>query len=999
MVYFLHEFGIRNHRQSTNFPFMKRLLVPALLLLLVLAVYFLKKDSIRASYPQKEREEEAQNHRDRLKYELDLVKNPITGKVPAGIYQQELAQAMMAPVKEGTISTSVNGVSKETANNSYIPAGPYNVGGRTRALAYDIRFASTQVIIASSVSGGIMRSSDGGNSWTLVNPTTSDVHSFTAIVQDPRAGFQDTWYAGGGELFGNSASEIGAPYLGWGLWKSVNNGVSWTKLSFTIDDISGLITGNTIEDFDHPFDLVYRLAVNPVNGHLYIACHRRLVRSTNGGLAFETVFGSSVTTTSAAGQTDVAVASDGRVYVAQNGAHPSAAMRGVHVSLTGDRNSFQRIAGGQTIGVDSIQGWRGNATNQGSKRIVITLAPSNTNIGYVFYENGLSSDPPTLSPEADLFHFSTSANTYTWSNRSANMPDNPSGNLSGSDPLSVQGGYNMTVKVKPDNPNVVFVGGTNLYRSTDGFTTNTNTAWINGYSQFPLDYSLYPNGHPDIHELVFNPNNPNEAICADDGGVRRTGNIMAGTGSWPVHPVTWSFLPRYQTLQYYYVAMDPGAGRNNFAGGSQDNGTLLRDKLGLLSTPVEDSNNHRRILGGDGTYVGFGELNQSTQMQFVFGASQYGNIRRLRITPSFATENIRPANLTPAFPGATGEFGEFVTNFRLNPDNTEDLYYINFNRLFRTTSASSVTAGGWTELTGVAFSVNPGNPTAGRNISIRSIAFTRGAYHPGHTMYIGTTQGNIFRLDDPRNIGANAAPANITPFGMIGNVQDIAVNPNNDNEVLAVISNYGTVSIWHTMNGRASNPVWTTAEGNLTLPSIRSCAIIVKKDQNNQPVVEYYVGTSVGLYSTTNINAPVWQREGANILNFAVVRALGYRPSDNVMVVGTHGNGMFYTYLGTPNFNPQVPTPVNVITNDKNFIRTVYPTVTQSQVRFETGNMTILRKIDISVISLKGQTVIKRMSPYQNGSVDLAPLASGAYILTITSTDGRYRHVQKVIKQ
>ncbi len=48
-----------------------------------------------------------------------------------------------------------------TALNTYFPAGPNNQGGRTRALAYDVRYNGTtnQVLIAGGVSGGIMRSS------------------------------------------------------------------------------------------------------------------------------------------------------------------------------------------------------------------------------------------------------------------------------------------------------------------------------------------------------------------------------------------------------------------------------------------------------------------------------------------------------------------------------------------------------------------------------------------------------------------------------------------------------------------------------------------------------------------------------------------------------------------------------------------------------------------------------------------------------------------------
>jgi hypothetical protein len=967
-----------------------------------------------------ESDDEGDEHimkRERALYEFEMVRDP-SGKIPAGIREQEMALARSMPVKETEVF-STNSSSRTSNLNTYLPAGPNNTGGRTRAIAYDINYASTNVIIAGSVSGGIMRSSNGGASWALVTPP-EDVHSFTALAQDPRPGSQNIWYAGGGEYIGNSASGVGATYFGHGLWKSTNNGVSWSKLTFAINDFPGNSQGNALEVFDHPFDFVHRIAVNPTNGHVYIAAHRRVVRSIDGGNSFEAVFGSNVASTASAGQTDVVIAGDGRIYVAMNGGNPDQTLRGVHVSTTGARNSWQRIAGGQTIGVDSIPEWRANSypvTSAEPKRIIMTLAPSNDRIGYIYYENGLSQAPPDLKPEGDLFRFTHETASITWSNRSANMPDFPGGNFTDIDPLTLQGGYNMVVKVYPTNPDIVFIGGVNLYRSTDGFSSNTNTAWINGYRQSPLDAGLYMQnqsgvvsnlsvfGHPDIHELVFHPANNGEAICGDDGGVRRTSNILAGGSNWPVHPVQWNFLMNYQTVQYYYIAMDPDANRNMFTGGAQDHGTLLRDKLGIF-VPQADSNNHVRIFGGDGTSVGISKLTAGTQ--YVYAAPQFGGIRRIRVSPSYQAVDIRPENLT-GFPDDPSSFGEFITRFALNPDNTEDLYYANFNRLFRSVAASNVTQTSWTELTGVGQAINPVSPS-GTNIRIRAMAFTRGPYNSNHVMYIGTTPvtnsagtivtpGKIFRLNDPRNADPATVPVDITPTGSQGNIQDIAVNPNNDDEILAIATNYGVISIWHTTNAKSAAPTWRNVEGNLSLPSIRSCVIAVKKDAANQPVTEYYVGTSIGLYSTTNISgSPTWVREGGPILNYALVGTMAYRPVDNVMLVGTHGNGMYYTFLGTPNFTP-VNTGIDPITNDKRFITSVYPTITSNNIFYTIGNLFTINNIRIDITAMNGQRVVQKQSPYQNGQLDIGYLPSGTYILTIYSVDGKYRHIQKIIKR
>lgn len=991
---------------------------------LVLAGFFIflpgKKQQTTLFEPQRVSQDEEEGEEDktptryvkaRSKYEFDMVKDPVTGTIPAEIFVKEMAFARRAPERSEYTATVNGRILRTEAQNTYIPAGPNNIGGRTRAVLYDRRFNGTtnRVIIAGCVSGGIMRSADGGDTWTLVTPA-EDIHNLTALAQDPRPGFENTWYAGSGEALGNTASEIGASFLGFGLWKSTDNGQTWTKLTNTISNLTN--SNNNYQVFDHPNDFISNIEVNPVNGHVYVGALLFLLKSTDGGTSFRAVFQSGSTGTSANGQLHVAISNSGRVYVAANGGARDAAARGVFYSETGELNSWKRIAGGSVLGVDSVAGWRGNSyeTYPGStsnipKRILLALAPSNNNIGYVYYENGLSSDPVAsggdLKPEADLFRFeipTPTSTTFTWSNRSANMPDIAGDNLSNSDPLSLQGGYNMEIAVKPDNPNVVFVGGTNLYRSDDGFATNTKTAWIGGY-RTDFKYNQYPGSHADIHKLSFHPTDPKRAICGNDGGIQETTDIMGTTGG-----VTWRMLPNYQTLQCYNVAIDPGAGRNNFASGSQDNGVRFRDKTGVLGTPAADSNNHHLLFSADGAFVGISLDNNGTQ--YLYESIQLGRLYRARLNTSFSggTE-ITPNNLTPSSDGSEDEFGEFVTNFRLATDNSDNLYYVNFNRLFRTTAASTVSRSTWTEMTGVSSAINPSDPTGGTDVSIRGMAYSRGPYTPSHVLYMGTTNGKIFRLDDPQNAPANKVPVNITPAGLTGNVQDIAVNPNNDDEVLAVVSNYNTTSIWWTKNGRSASPTWKAAEGNLTLPSVRSCMIVVKKDAANQPVTEYYVGTSVGLYSTVNLGTvldasqqPTWLREGGQTLNYAVVQSMAYRPVDNVLLIGTHGNGIYYANIGTPNFTPNLNTGVQPVTNDRNFIRMVAPTATAQDVQYQIGNMLGIQKMQVQVMNMKGQVVFQESRGYQNGTIPLQRMAPGVYIVNILSTDNKYRHVQKIIR-
>ena len=958
----------------------------------------------------------------RWKYEADMIKDPTTGVALFGMRNQEVEFAKTIPERN-----NLSGPARLTTQNNYLPAGPNNIGGRTRAIAYDVRYNGTtnRVLIAGVVSGGIFRSTDGGANWTRVTPA-NEVHNAACIVQDPRDGFQDTWYAGGGEYIGSSTDATGAGYLAYGILKSTDNGITWTRLPLNnITDFNGAAIGAGVpERFDHPFDYVHKISVNPTNGDVYVACHRKIVRSSNGGTTFQTVFGSAVTGFAAGGQGDVVISPSGIVYVAVTGAASDLTLRGIWRSTTGNFNSYTRLAGGSTIDVDSVAGWRGNSysfTNVGGSNFYeprrTLLALANEDILYVLYENGLRNESPSRNKEADLFKLNIPGNV--WTNLSANIPDF-AGEHDATDPFTIQGGYDLFITVKPNDPNFVILGGTSLYRSTNGFSSNA-TAWIGGYGNTlstglsfygqtnnPTDPSKW--SHPDIHNLVFNPSNFNEAICANDGGMQITSNISATGG---IEPVIWNVIRNYQTLQYYRVAIDPEVGANNFAGGAQDNGTHFRDKTGILSLPVSDSNNHRRVIGGDGGSVGISKRNNG--IQYLYGTVQLGSLRRGQLQAAFSPTEIRPSGLTEA--GSSSEFGEFVTNFKLNPDNTEDLYYINFNRMFRTTSASTVSSSsGWTELTGVGSAVNPSEPTSGKNIAIRAVAFSRGNYGSLHSMYFGTTDGRIFRLDDPRNSAAASTPVNITPTitdisGL--NVQDIAVNPNNDNEIIAVVTNYGrtvgaafnnVTNILWTDNAKSASPTWRVAEGNLTpgYISARSCMITVKKDGSGNPITEYYVGTAAGLFAVENLGttligggSPTWQREGSSTLNFAVVNSLAYRPDDNVLLVGTHGNGLYYTFLGTPNLVTGINNPV---INDKDFITKVYPTISQNMVQYNVGNKPDVKKISVQLFNMQGQELYRQETGYQNGSFNINRFAKGAYILSIYSDNKKYRHVQKIIR-
>ncbi len=884
----------------------------------------------------------------RAQFEFDLLKDPRTGRIPDGIRAREIDWAKGMPNR--------NAANRTDAQNTYIAAGPTQNGGRTRALAFDLNYngTSNRIMIAGSLSGGIFRTTDGGANWINVHPE-NELHNVSCIAQDPRPGSRNIWYAGGGEYTGGSA---GIPnttlYLGYGILKSIDNGLTWAPLAST--------QAGTISAFDNTFDLCFRIAVNPTNGDVFVAGHGRVSRSQDGGATWSTAFGTSTSfnTTSNKGMTDVVISNIGKVYVAMNGRSADATQIGVWESTNnGNAGSFTNI-GGNVAGNPS--GWR---APQSWGRIGLALAPSDNTILYALYENALSS-----GPLADLFKYDAISGSW-----SANRQGNLFGLRNGSsvDNINLQGGYDMEVKVHPTNPDIVFIGGTNIYRSTDGFSTSSNNYYMAGYGSNTFsDPSQI--SHPDQHTFAFDPSNPNRMAVGNDGGLQITANCTAS-------PVVWSNLNGgYQTFQYYYVALDPTPGVMAFAGGAQDNGSYYRDVLNILGNNLPDPNDHLGpIIGGDGVSIGLSAPTGASNTRFMYAGFQYGPLYRCKMNAPLTTTYIPPPGLGL---GSSPTAGLFVTLFHLDQDNTENLYYARNDSIFYTPNASTVTSGSWLLMPNVA-------PVA---TTIRALATSRGTYNSNSHLYFGTT-GRVFKIQDPINTGGTALPIDITPptLSSGGVVYDIAVNPRNQDSVVVIASNYGIPSIFLTGNATSASPTWTDIEGNLTLPSVRSCEFAVSPSGKT----EIYVGTSVGLFSTDNPNgsSTVWFNEGTGALKTTVVMSMAYRPSDKTLLIGTHGNGMFYTQISNS------PTAVNVITNDKSFINSAFPTIVENAINYRKGSLTGINKVNVQVTSMTGAVVYNNTTAYQNGSINLSALKPGTYVLQIMSDNQRYRFVQKIVKQ
>ncbi len=809
----------------------------------------------------------------RYDYFFRLLRNPQTNTIPSNLRSRELNHAKPMPsfreLQQTLKSQSPNTQVAEGFN--WQLAGPPAVGGRTRALGIDQR--NPNILVAGGVSGGIWKSTNGGDSWTLRTP---DFESFsvTALDQDPTN--PDTWYYGGGEFLGNSASAPGAIYRGPGIYKSTDNGDTWTLLPTTDANVNG--------QFDSPYDYISKLVVSPTTGSVFF--------SSNGFGVFRSTDGQNFPGTPVIGSRANQVYST--VDVAPNG----------RLVAVISEDSFDQ--GNQTndpgvfISNDDGDTWTEvtpNAFPNQYGRSVATFAPSNPDIVYVFTQKFNSN----TNQGVGFFKIDLSDDPETASDRAGNLPDfgEPVGGV------NLQGGYNMTVSVKPDDPDVVTVGATNLFRSFDGFATapsddsdaTKDQFWIGGYGK-PNNVSQYPDQHPDQHVQVYDPTNPDRLWVGHDGGLSVTDDIEASA-------VTWTDRNDGYIVTQFYDASIPeeseadNTGQRNIRlmGGTQDNGTPFFRFEG----PQIDVPNSFDISSGDGAYSFFTE-------NFIYVSTQRGLVRR------WATDSNGDIANPFAFVHPSVSTGQlFIHPYTIDPNDEGIMYYPSTNEggtsgqaddlssIYRNTEVDEVsnqssggTSQGWERLDETQL-------PAGYLISALEVSRV-----PADVLYYGGSSNSqapiIKRLDNASNSNDEAQDISIPEAPAGAFVHDIAINPANSNDVLVVMSNYNIEGLYHTLDGGQN---WTMVEGNLEGsnnpsstnlgPSLRSATIVPSSSG-----AIYILATSTGIYATQNIDGDntQWGREsgfdgGSADIGFSVVENITSRFSDGDVAVGTHGRGMF----------------------------------------------------------------------------------------------------------
>ncbi len=421
-------------------------------------------------------------------------------------------------------------------DKNWTEEGPGNMGGRINTVA--VHPSNEDIVYVGFSIGGVFKTTDGGASW---NPIFDD-QLFLAIghiVIDPNN--PETIYVGTGD-----PNISGRPFIGNGIFKSVDGGQTWQHLGLTEQRIISKIILHPTEP-----NTIYAATM----GLPFERNNKRgLYKTTDGGLTWEQILFVNQET----GIIDLVIdpSNPDVIYAAgwnriRNNSESFVTGLDARIHKTTDGgNTWTILGNGLPLGNFSRTGLAISTTNP--QKLYALYVDSTYNLHHVYKtENGGNnwSVVPTETNGLDA----SALGGFGW--------------------------YFGKIRINPVNDDEIYILGVDLWRTRDGgmsWTTATPAWW---------NYEV----HADKHDLVFS--NTGKMFLATDGGLYRSDD----DGS------NWMDIENIPANQFYRVAYNPHD-PTGYYGGMQDNGTSGGDASMFNTWP--------RIFGGDGFQPVFHPQNQ-----------------------------------------------------------------------------------------------------------------------------------------------------------------------------------------------------------------------------------------------------------------------------------------------------------------------------------------------------------------------------------------------------
>ena len=746
--------------------------------------------------------------------------------------------------------------------------GPDNIGSTTRALAY---YNNGNAILAGSQGGGLWQSTNQGGSWQLVpgfdgNPHISSIavdgsrifvatgtSRFRVPSNQSRFNFPPS-YDYRTDLSGYFGNLQGKP--GAGVYVSSDNGQTWSNENGTTRAPFG---DGTLSN-EGPFTDIMKVASR--DGIVLVATAEGLYFSPNNLESVVPVGGPSFIQDNVV--FDIEFAAGGRVYasVHRDDNNPTDS---IFVSEDNGRTF-------RTITDPYLYQPGGLFLANRAVRTELAVAPSNENILYV---------ASTLASGeiAGVLRYDISTEDWT-----TVAPRGGAGFL----PLGSNGRDAFVLEVFPDDENSLILAGQNWFTYSTEESWNQTAQHIN-----PSTNSYIPS---PIYSVTFDPNNNNAFMIGTDGVITRSED--RGATFSPRSKGYESTVAMTVSAIAYEIDGDEPESVDAILGGTFNAGVLFNGKYNSTQANLQPARQ------------GFGTLSARRYTRvapsllhpgsLIIQGTDGGLVRSLNLGEIFETFYGLPilpqvANLVPATsdtiidrnnanasgggtllnrPGPTqivfalDEFiEEDLANDLLQDQETsnvsveEALADIPSRIYFCSRNYVWVVNDPFGDLLQVRWNRISGSLVDGINEVFTAIEV---ADNPEHTLFLGTSNGNIFRIDRPHDLANFDVDKNITLItadhsavglgSMNGRwITDIAIDPLDPNRVAVTYAGYAEPVIFGwtqvTYNAMDSLPqfgaIRTTSLGN---PQSYSAKFV---EDGGESVL--LVGTESGLYSFRNL--------------------------------------------------------------------------------------------------------------------------------------------------
>lgn len=415
---------------------------------------------------------------------------------------------------------SVN--TKQAGNWS--PLGPftwqstsYSPGiGRVNVIAEDP--TNSNVLYVGTPAGGLWKSTTGGNSWA---PLTDDFSSIgiSGIVVD---------YSDPNTIYVSTGDGDGSDTYSLGVMKSTDGGSTWSATGL----IHSLSQSRTTS----------KLVMHPTNNQiLFVATNNGLEKTIDGGVSWSPVLSGAIK------DIEFRPFDPNTVYACTDE---------FFVSTDGG-DTFTQVTNGLPSSADVNR---------------LSIGVSEDQPDWVYLLAGSETDASFLG----LFKSVDVANSFALT---TNTPNVFGYETDGSD-AGGQSWYDMALAVDPNNANNVYVGGVNVWKSTDGgLNFNIASHWV-----YPSSVGYT---HADIHTLeCFGA----RLYCGSDGGA-----FISNDGGSSFTDISFGL----QISQFYRLGCSV-QNANKIVGGMQDNGSFYYD-----------GSNWTHVLGADGMEAAFNKSNDN----------------------------------------------------------------------------------------------------------------------------------------------------------------------------------------------------------------------------------------------------------------------------------------------------------------------------------------------------------------------------------------------------